>query len=132
MDLLVSHLILRPFLDAYAVVARQLVEQGPGDSFDEARFVERCPVLARQWAFQRRIGEESVSGEMFRTALRLVRHRDLVTSTKPDVDQRREEFVREIDGYRVRLAQVAIIDERSRREDLIALDRERASRVMWH
>jgi len=115
MDMLVSHLILRPFLDAYAVVADQLVERGDRDSFDEARFLDRCLVIGRQWALQRRIGsEESVSAEMFRSALRLARHRELVTAVGPDAQDRRRAFALEIDNYRARIGRIARIAEQRR------------------
>jgi glycerol-3-phosphate O-acyltransferase len=122
MDLIVSHLILRPFLDAYAVVADQLCERGDTDvPFDEAKFLDRCLAIGRQWSLQRRIGsEESVSAEMFRTALRLARHRDLIDSTGAESQARREAFVREVDNYRARVAQVAAIAEQ-RRHNALAL-----------
>lgn len=113
MDLLVSHLILRPFLDAYAVVATQLVDLGE-TAFDEDRFLARCLSVGRQWTLQRTIGEESVSGEMFRTALRLARHRGLVDWRGPETAVERDAFVAEIDGYRDRLAQIALLDAKRR------------------
>jgi glycerol-3-phosphate O-acyltransferase len=127
MDLMISHLILRPFLDAYAIVADQLCERGDTDApFDEERFLDRCLVIGRQWALQRRIGsEESVSSEMFRTALRLARHRDLVDSTGPESQERRKQFVREIDNYRARVAQVAQIADQRRQDALVAMDQRR-------
>lgn len=126
MELIVSHLILRPFLDAYAVVADQLAHRGDtGAPFDEDKFLARCLAVGRQWALQRRIGsEESVSSEMFRTALRLARHRDLVDSTGPESQERREAFVREIDNYRARIAQVAAIADQ-RRQAALLVDRAR-------
>jgi glycerol-3-phosphate O-acyltransferase len=127
MELMISHLILRPFLDAYAIVADQLCERGDTDAlFDEERFLDRCLVIGRQWALQRRIGsEESVSSEMFRTALRLARHRDLVDSTGPESQGRRQQFVREIDNYRARIAQVALIADQRRQDALVAIDQRR-------
>jgi glycerol-3-phosphate O-acyltransferase len=123
MDLLVSHLILRPFLDAYAVVANQLVERGETDHFDEEKFIARCLVVGRQWALQRRIAsEESVSAEMFRTALRLARHNELVEPNIPDLPQRRRAFVEEIDGYRTRIAQVAQLADQRQQEALAAMN----------
>jgi glycerol-3-phosphate O-acyltransferase len=123
MDLLVSHLILRPFLDAYAVVANQLVERGETDHFDEDKFIARCLVVGRQWALQHRIAsEESVSAEMFRTALRLARHNELVEPNIPDLPQRRRAFVEEIDGYRARIEQVAKLADQRQREALAAMD----------
>jgi len=98
-------LALRPFIDAYSVVAHQLNELGSSGKFDEARFIQRCLVLGRQWALQRRIAsEESASAEMFLTALRLARHLGLVESDAPDIARRRAEFEREITAIRDRVA----------------------------
>ncbi|MCU1647653.1 MAG: glycerol-3-phosphate O-acyltransferase [Nocardia sp.] len=79
---LVAHLVLRPFLDAYRVVAEELMTGDADDTFDEGRFLDRCLRLATQWAWQRRIASaESISREMFTTALKMARHRGLV----PDI-----------------------------------------------
>src|SRR6201987_3644789 len=64
-DLLVAHLVLRPFIDAYRVVAEELLNLGPGRGVDEQEFLTRCLRLGRQGALQHRITEESVSGDMF-------------------------------------------------------------------
>jgi glycerol-3-phosphate O-acyltransferase len=79
-ELLVAHLVLRPFVDAYRVMAEELVNLHAGSDVDERALLERCLRLARQWALQHRITEESVSGEMFATALKLARHRGLLGS----------------------------------------------------
>ena len=79
-ELLVAHLVLRPFVDAYRVMAEELVHLGPSGDVDEQALLERCLRLARQWSLQHRITEESVSGEMFATALNMARHRGLLGS----------------------------------------------------
>jgi len=79
-ELLVAHLVLRPFVDAYRVMAEELVGLGAGHDVDEQVLLERCLRLGRQWSLQHRITEESVSGEMFATALKMARHRGLVGS----------------------------------------------------
>jgi glycerol-3-phosphate O-acyltransferase len=84
-DLLVGHLVLRPFVDAYRVVAEELMNLGPGREVDEQVLLTRCLRLARQWALQHRITEESVSGDMFATAVKMARHRGLLdTQAAPD------------------------------------------------
>ena len=77
-DLLVAHLVLRPFVDAYRVVAEELLNLGPGRDVDEQELLKRCLRLGRQWSLQHRITEESVSGDMFSTALKMARHRGLL------------------------------------------------------
>lgn len=96
---LVAHLILRPFIDAYRVVAEELLGLDADDEFDEARFLDGCLRLARQWSLQRRIAsEESVSGEMFATALKMARHRGLVVGDSAgEIASRRKDLVAQLD-----------------------------------
>ena len=98
-DLLVAHLVLRPFVDAYRVVAEELVNLGPGRDVDEQDLLTRCLRLGRQWSLQHRITEESVSGEMFSTAVKMARHRGLLDAEQPadEVAHRRVALVAELD-----------------------------------
>ncbi|MCW2786653.1 MAG: glycerol-3-phosphate O-acyltransferase [Marmoricola sp.] len=113
MDLLVAPLVLRPFLDAYAVVADQLLELGTSSNFEEERFMERCLQLGEQWALQKTIGSaESASAEMFRTALRLARYRGIVDVPAPDLLARRQAFVDDVDAAR---RQIGRVSRRARR-----------------
>jgi glycerol-3-phosphate O-acyltransferase len=98
-DLLVAHLVLRPFVDAYRVVAEELVNLGLGSSVDEQELLERCLRLGKQWSLQHRITEESVSGEMFSIALKMARHRGLLDQEGAvgDVADRRSALVAELD-----------------------------------
>jgi glycerol-3-phosphate O-acyltransferase len=79
-ELLVAHLVLRPFIDAYRVVAEELLNLGAGSDVDEQTLLERSLRLGRQWSLQHRITEESVAGDMFATALKMARHRGLLDS----------------------------------------------------
>ncbi|MFZ1178431.1 MAG: lysophospholipid acyltransferase [Mycobacterium sp.] len=96
-DLLLAHLVLRPFLDAYHIVADRLASY-EDESFDEEAFLAECLQVGKQWELQRRIASaESRSMELFKTALRLARHRELVDGfDDPDIAQRRREFADEI------------------------------------
>jgi glycerol-3-phosphate O-acyltransferase len=96
-DLLLAHLVLRPFLDAYHIVADRLAAY-EDESFDEDAFLQECLQVGKQWELQRRIASaESRSMELFKTALRLARHRELVDGfDDPDIAQRRREFADEI------------------------------------
>ena len=99
-DLLLAHLVLRPFLDAYHIVADRLAAE-EDESFDEQAFLAECLQVGKQWELQRRIASaESRSMELFKTALRLVRHRELIESPDDpdpgDVAQRRRQFADEV------------------------------------
>jgi glycerol-3-phosphate O-acyltransferase len=96
-DLLLAHLVLRPYLDAYHIVADRLAAY-EDESFDEDAFLAECLEVGKQWELQRRIASaESRSMELFKTALRLARHRELVDGVEAgDVAKRRREFADEI------------------------------------
>ena len=94
---LVSHLVLRPFLDAYRVVGEQLAALDDDEEADADSVVESSLRVGRQWTLQRTLGSaESVSGEMFRTALKLAGHRDLLKPGAPYLGKRRQEFAAEL------------------------------------
>ena len=96
-DLLLAHLVIRPVLDAYHIVADRLAAH-EDESFDEDAFLTECLEVGKQWELQRRIASaESRSMELFKTALRLARHRELVDGVDdPDIVRRRREFADEI------------------------------------
>lgn len=108
MRLHTAHLVLRPFFDAYAVVADRLTEWGVGNDFDETRFLDECLRVGMQWVLQRRLAnEESVSLELFKPALRLARHRGLLDPDVPELSERRREFAEEIASNRRLIDEVA-------------------------
>jgi glycerol-3-phosphate O-acyltransferase len=93
----VAHLVLRPFLEAYAVVADRLLALGSDDPHDEQELLDECLKVGRQWVLQGRLlSDESVSLEMFRTALRLARQRGLLEASGPVVRQQRGALAEEI------------------------------------
>ncbi|WP_082683676.1 MULTISPECIES: lysophospholipid acyltransferase [unclassified Mycobacterium] len=95
-DLHLAPLVLRPILDAYHVVAIRLT-QWSGPEFDEKAFLRGCLGVGRQWELQGRLGNaESVSLELFKTALQLARHRGLLNPSTPDGADRRQEFAEEV------------------------------------
>jgi glycerol-3-phosphate O-acyltransferase len=99
-SLIVAPLVLRPYVDAYRVVAQQLLASTPDAAFEEEKFLDACLRLAKQWSLQKRIAsEESISGEMFGTGIKLATHRGLLdagTSAK-DLTARRHVFAEELD-----------------------------------
>ncbi len=122
-DLRIAHLTLRPFLEAYAVVADELAALEPGTTAVEKDFVSWCLRVARQQAMQRRLASwESVSSEMFSTALRLARHRGLLgpadgdrsADSAADDEQlaaRRRGFADEVRAVRAHLATLSVADD---------------------
>jgi glycerol-3-phosphate O-acyltransferase len=110
-DLLVAHLVLRPFVDAYRVVAEELTNVGTDRGVDDQLLLKRCLRLGRQWSLQHRITEESVSGEMFSTAVKLARHRGLIDpeGDADDLADRRSALVAELDDLQESIAELARI-----------------------
>jgi glycerol-3-phosphate O-acyltransferase len=107
-DVLLAHLVLRPFLDAYHIVADRLAacEDEP---FEEKAFLAECLQVGRQWELQRRIANaESRSMELFKTALRLAEHRGLFDGhDRGDLAKRRQQFADEIATATRRVNEIA-------------------------
>lgn len=94
MPLLTAHWSLRPFLEAYQVIAHVL--QAAETSLDEKRAVDQAMGLARQYILQKRVSaEESVSKVLFATAYQLARNRGLTDDAQPE---RLDEFSNEVAG----------------------------------
>jgi glycerol-3-phosphate O-acyltransferase len=94
-----AHRVLRPFLEAYLVVADSLADRDPGQELDKAAFVRDCIGLGRQYELQRRLhSPESISKELFDSALRLAANRDLAGPGGKELSERRREFAEEIRG----------------------------------
>jgi glycerol-3-phosphate O-acyltransferase len=92
-----AHRVLRPFLEAYLVVADCLAGRDPEEELDKVAFVRRCIGLGRQYQLQRRLNSpESISKERFDSALRLAANRDLVAPGGEELSERRRAFADEI------------------------------------
>jgi glycerol-3-phosphate O-acyltransferase len=92
-----AHRVLRPFLEAYLVVADVLADRDPGEEPDRAALVRACIGLGRQRQLQRSLhSPESVSKELFDSALRLAANRDLVAAGDEGLRERRRAFAEEV------------------------------------
>jgi glycerol-3-phosphate O-acyltransferase len=90
-----AHLVLRPFVEAYSVVADALQRRNPEAAMQDEAFLADCLGLGKQYRLQRRIrSAESVSKVLFATALRLARNRQLWGGA--DVAARRNAFAAEL------------------------------------
>ena len=101
---LVSHIMVRPFVEAYRIVADVLAHDDvPTDDSDVTR---RALGLGHQYVAQRRLrSSESVSVLLFQTALQLARNRGLF-DPGPDLKARRAEFLAELRNLVRRLDQI--------------------------
>src|SRR5213078_2703550 len=92
-----AHRVLGPFLEAYEVVAERLAAHDPRSPVDEAAFLAEALGVGRQYLLQRRLDNaESISGELFRGALRLAANRGLLDPGGDELRARREAFAAEV------------------------------------
>jgi glycerol-3-phosphate O-acyltransferase len=91
---LVSHVVVRPFVEAYRLVADVLVHDS-GPVTDDSHVVREALGLGRQYVAQHRLrSSESVSALLFQTALQLARNRGLLEGE--DLAARRAAFLAEL------------------------------------
>jgi glycerol-3-phosphate O-acyltransferase len=101
---LVSHVMVRPFIEAYRLVADVLAADS--DFADDAEVVRLALGLGRQYVAQRRLrSTESVSVLLFGTALQLAHNRGLFEPGE-ELRKRRAEFLTELRNLLRRLDRV--------------------------
>jgi len=93
---LVSHIMVRPFVEAYRIVADVLVNDDVTASDEDSEVTNRALGLGQQYVAQRRLrSSESVSVLLFQTGLQLARNRGLFEPTA-GLAARRAEFLDEL------------------------------------
>jgi glycerol-3-phosphate O-acyltransferase len=107
---LVSQVIVRPFVEAYRLVADVLaaedVTAGVDTLADDAEVTKRALGLGHQYVAQRRLrSSESVSVLLFGTALQLARNRGLFDPA-PDLAKKRAAFLAELRDLLRRIDQI--------------------------
>ena len=94
-----AHIILRPFFDAYRVVADQLVRWPHDREVDTEALLERCLGYGQQQVLQAKLhSAESVTLELFRTALKLADNKGILKGTGREVRERRKAFADTLRG----------------------------------
>ncbi len=92
-----AHRVLRPFVEAYRVVADTLARQPADAPVDASALLAQCQARGKQYLLQRRSrSAESVSRVLYETGLRLARNQRLVDPDGPDLPERRAAFAAEI------------------------------------
>ena len=106
--LLVAHRTLRSFLDAQVVVATALAERDPVIEVVEGPFLEHCLGLGQQMLLRGRLHRaDSVSRELYASALRLARNRGLLETTNAEtVQAARHDFLAEVTDVLERLGRI--------------------------
>lgn len=87
---------LRPFVEAYLIVAWALLAAPTDEVVERKSFTRRCLALGGQVVRQERVrSPEAVSKHLFESAIRLADHRGLLTPS-PDLHDRRQRFAAEL------------------------------------
>jgi len=106
------------------VMAERLTARDPHDAVDRSEFVRECLGVGRQMLLQGRLhSAESVSQELFASALALAANRDLVDPGRADLHARREAFAAEIRDVVELVEQIRLLDEEHTQEMLDARSR---------
>ncbi|WP_406269893.1 glycerol-3-phosphate 1-O-acyltransferase [Nocardia sp. NBC_00881] len=119
---MMAHRVLRSFIDAQLVVAERLAAREAGDEIDRKEFIAECVAVGKQMMLQQRLhSPESVSTELFTSALKLADNyglletaaQDAVSHRAESVDRRRE-FAERLRTIGIRIAQAAALDPSNR------------------
>lgn len=117
-----AHRVLRSFLDAQLVVADRLAARDGTEAPDRKQFIDECLAVGRQMLLQQRLhSPESVSSELFTTALKLADNYGLLdAATDPaaaaELRSRRQSFADELRLIGTRIARAAALDPSNRLE----------------
>src|SRR6516165_5734680 len=116
-ELLVANRVLRSFLDAQLVVAERLAARPADQPVAEPEFLDECGGVGQQMLLQGRLhGPESLSRELFTSALKLAANLDLLGPGGDDLAQRRRAFAGRLHDEVARLIVIDEIDAAGRRE----------------
>lgn len=112
---LAAPVVLRPFLEAYVVVSECLAACDPRRPIDQKAFIAECRALGQQYLLQHRLrNPESVSPELYASALKLVASRDLYDPGRDEVAAGRQALADEVARALHALALVDQIDREHR------------------
>ena len=107
-----AHAVLRPFLEAYEIVSERLAAKDPEQPIDDKAFLAECVGVARQYVLQKRLrSPDSISRELFGSAMRLAANRDLLQPGGAELSERRRAFAEEVRGE---VRRVAVVRELAR------------------
>jgi glycerol-3-phosphate O-acyltransferase len=95
--LLISHRVIGPFLEAYAVVADRLADREPAAPVHGDAFITECLAVARQRMLQHRLhSPESISKDVMNGALKLAGNRGLLGPGDDELRRERLAFAAEL------------------------------------
>ena len=116
MEFHVAHAVLRPFAEAYSIVADVMLAEDGTDALKESDIVAGALKLGKQAYLQRRISsEESIGKLMFSNGFKLASNRGLVRGGA-DIKAARMSFVRDLNDITAGLRRISEIVEQKRLE----------------
>lgn len=119
---MMAHRVLRSFFDAQLVVAERLAALNPTVEIDRKALIDECLHVGRQMLLQQRLhSPESVSSELFTSALKLADNHGLLTPEPDDPAElaaRRTRFAGELRAIGARISRAATLDPSNRLEML--------------
>ncbi|WP_336033577.1 glycerol-3-phosphate 1-O-acyltransferase [Geodermatophilus sp. FMUSA9-8] len=117
--LLLAHRVLRSFVDAQLVVAERLAARDPRTPVVQADFLAECSGVGQQMLLQGRLhGPESLSRELFASALQLAANLDLVDPGREELARRRQEWAAQVRDVVSRVGVIDELDAAARRENV--------------
>ncbi|GAA5098973.1 glycerol-3-phosphate 1-O-acyltransferase [Nocardia iowensis] len=119
---MMAHRVLRSFFDAQLVVAERLADRDPAAELDRKQFIAECVSVGKQMMLQQRLhSPESVSTELFTSALKLADNYGLLEPVSHDsakrraeLTERRVEFANRLRAIGARISQAAALDPSNR------------------
>ena len=116
-ELLVANRVLRSFLDAQLVVAERLAARLPRQPIEDKEFLDECGGVGQQMLLQGQLhGPESLSRELFSSAMKLAANLDLIDPGRDELARNRQAFAARLRGVVARLIMIDEIDAVCRRE----------------
>lgn len=114
---IMAHRALRSFFEAQLVVAQRLAAYGAGSPPATEQLLTECLTVGRQMLLQQRLhSPESVSTELFTSAVKLADNQELLGAGGSELAARRKAFAEELRVLSGRLSRAAALDPSNRRD----------------
>lgn len=119
---LFAHATLKPYIEAYSIVADGLLQFENTEPWDEKGFLNRCLKYGRQAYLQRRItSEESIAKLLYTNGTKLAQNLGLIGDASGDLQGRRVAFAREIRDIGRRIEIIDALAAQRRHTDFISV-----------
>ncbi len=119
---LFAHATLKPYIEAYSIVADGLLQFEQTEPWDEKGFLTRCLKYGKQAYLQRRItSEESIAKLLYTNGVKLARNFGLIDDTSGELQGRRVAFARELRDIGRRIDIIDALAAQRRHTDIISV-----------